>query len=78
MEFMMRGLGIMKEVSSASEKAIIAILLGAAVLAANDAVLKWLTNGYHVGQIMFYRGVFIAPTPKNHTLIQASNDAHTF
>ena len=68
----MRGLGIMKEVSSAPEKAIIAILLGAAVLAANDAVLKWLTNGYHLGQIMFYRGVFIAPTPKNHTLIQAS------
>ena len=56
----MRGLGIMKEVSSAPEKAIIAMLLGAAILAANDAVLKWLTNGYHVGQIMFCRGIFIS------------------
>ena len=56
----MSELGIIKGVSSAPEKAIIAMLLGAAVLAANDAVLKWLTNGYHVGQIMFCRGIFIS------------------
>ena len=36
---------------SAPEKAIIAMLLGAAVLTTNVAVLKWLTNSYHVGQI---------------------------
>ena len=56
----MSKLGMTKGVSSAPEKAIIAMLLGAAVLAANDAVLKWLTNGYHVGQIMFCRGIFIS------------------
>ena len=63
---MMGELGIIKGASSAPEKAIIAMLLGAAVLAANVAVLKWLTNGYHVGQIMLYRGVFITPAPKTH------------
>ena len=35
------------------------MLLGAAVLTSNDAVLKWLTSGYQVGQIMFCRGIFI-------------------
>ena len=45
---------------SAPEKAIIAMLLGAAVLTTNVAVLKWLTNSYHVGQILFCRGIFIS------------------
>ena len=40
-------------------KAIVCMLLGVAVLATNDAVLKWMTSGYHVGQIMFCRGIFI-------------------
>jgi len=57
---MMSEPGLIKGVSSAPEKAIMAMLLGAAVLAANDAILKWLTNGYHVGQIMFCRGIFIS------------------
>lgn len=46
--------------SSAPGKAIACMLLGAAVLTANDAVLKWMTGGYHVAQIMFCRGVFIS------------------
>lgn len=46
--------------SSAPKKAIICMLLGAAVLTTNDAVLKWLSSGYHVGQIMFCRGIFIS------------------
>ena len=35
------------------------MLLGAALLTANDAVLKWMTGEYHVGQIMFCRSIFI-------------------
>jgi len=35
------------------------MLLGAAVLTANDAVLKWMASDYSVGQIMFCRGIFI-------------------
>lgn len=46
--------------SSAPGKAILCMLLGAAVLTANDAVLKWMTGGYHVAQIMFCRGLFIS------------------
>jgi len=46
--------------SSAPGKAIMCMLLGAAVLTANDALLKWLTGGYHVAQIMFCRGIFIS------------------
>ena len=36
------------------------MLLGAAVLTTNVAVLKWLTNSYHVGQILFCRSIFIS------------------
>jgi drug/metabolite transporter (DMT)-like permease len=34
-------------------------LLGGALLTANDAVLKWLTGDYPVGQLLFYRGLFV-------------------
>ena len=34
------------------------ILLGGAFLTMNDAVLKWLTDGYPVGEIMTLRGIF--------------------
>ena len=34
------------------------ILLGGAFLTANDAALKWLTDGYPVGEIMTLRGIF--------------------
>ena len=50
---------IMGRASAAPGKAIVYMLLGAAVLTGNDAVLKWLTSGYSVGQIMFCRGIFI-------------------
>ncbi len=46
--------------SSAPGKAILCMLMGAAVLTANDALLKWMTGGYHVGQIMFCRGLFVS------------------
>lgn len=55
----MNEIGIKGSVSSAPGKAILYMLLGAAVLTSNDAVLKWLTSGYQVGQIMFCRGIFI-------------------
>ena len=45
--------------SAAPGKAILCMLLGTAFLTSNDAVLKWLTGGYSVGQIMFCRGIFI-------------------
>ena len=45
--------------SSAPGKAIVCMLLGSAFLISNDAVLKWMTGNYHVGQLMFCRGVFI-------------------
>ena len=56
----MSELGSIEGASSAPKKAITAMVLGAAVLAANDAVLKWLTNDYHVGQIIFCRGIFVS------------------
>jgi drug/metabolite transporter (DMT)-like permease len=35
------------------------MLLGSAFLISNDAVLKWMTGNYHVGQLLFCRGIFI-------------------
>jgi len=34
-------------------------LLGGALLTSNDAVLKWLTGDYPVGQLLFFRGLFV-------------------
>ena len=36
------------------------MFLGTALLAVNDAVLKWLTSDYNTVQIMFCRGLFIS------------------
>ena len=58
--FLVNELGAKGGASSAPEKAIVCMLLGAALLTTNDAVLKWLSSGYHVGQIMFCRGIFIS------------------
>jgi len=33
--------------------------LGGLLLTANDAVLKWLTGDYPVGQVLFFRGLFV-------------------
>ena len=35
------------------------MLLGGALLTMNDAVLKWLTGDFPVGQIIFMRGLFV-------------------
>lgn len=35
------------------------MVVGGGLLTANDAVLKWLTEGYPIGQLMFIRGLFI-------------------
>jgi len=45
--------------SIAPFKAIFCMILGGALLTANDSVLKWLTTGYSVGQIIFLRGIFV-------------------
>lgn len=45
--------------SSAPLRGITYMTIGAALLTANDALIKWLTGGYPVGQIMFMRGVFV-------------------
>jgi drug/metabolite transporter (DMT)-like permease len=45
--------------SSAPGKAIMCMLLGSAFLISNDAVLKWMMGNYHVGQLLFCRGIFI-------------------
>lgn len=47
--------------SSAPLKGIAFMMAGGALLTANDAVLKWLTGGYPVGEIMFVRGLFVLP-----------------
>lgn len=39
-------------------KAIVCMVAGSAVLTANDALVKWLSSGYPVGEILFLRGLF--------------------
>ncbi len=45
--------------SIAPGRGIAFMLLGGALLTTNDAVLKWLTGDFPVGQIMFMRGIFV-------------------
>ena len=40
-------------------KGIFFMIAGGVFLTANDALLKWLTSDYPVGQIMFLRGIFV-------------------
>lgn len=40
-------------------RAVACMVIGAALLTLNDAVIKWLTSGYPVGQILFMRGMFV-------------------
>ena len=47
--------------ASAPVKAIALMVAGAAFLTANDAVIKWLAGGYPIGEIMFFRGLFVLP-----------------
>ena len=55
----MKNSELMRRTSSAPGKAVVCMLLGAVFLTANDAVMKWLTDGYSVGQIMACRGFFV-------------------
>jgi drug/metabolite transporter (DMT)-like permease len=43
---------------SANARGIACIMVGIALLSLNDAITKWLTAGYPVGQVLFYRGLF--------------------
>lgn len=45
--------------SAAPGRGIAYTVLGGALLTANDAVLKWLTGDYPVGQLLFVRGLFV-------------------
>jgi len=47
--------------ASAPVKGIALMVAGAGFLTANDAVIKWLAAGYPVGEIMFFRGLFVLP-----------------
>ncbi len=40
-------------------RGIMFMIIGAALLTANDSLLKWLTSGYPIGQIIFQRGLFV-------------------
>ena len=45
--------------SESPGKGILYSLFGGFLLTANDAVLKWLTSDYPVGQLLFFRGLFV-------------------
>ena len=45
--------------SAAPGRGIFFTVLGGALLTMNDAVLKWLTGDYPVGQLLFIRGLFV-------------------
>jgi len=45
--------------SAAPGRGIVLTILGGALLTLNDAVMKWLTGDYPVGQLMFIRGLFV-------------------
>ena len=42
---------------SAQTKGMLCMIAGVLVLTTQDAISKWLTSSYHVGEIMVYRGV---------------------
>ena len=45
--------------SKSPGRGILYSILGGFLLTANDAVLKWLTDDYPVGQLLFYRGLIV-------------------
>ncbi len=44
-----------------SIRAVVCMLVGVALLSLNDALIKSLTSGYPVGQLLFVRGAFVCP-----------------
>ena len=45
--------------SSAPLRGVLYMIIGSALLTANDTVLKWLSGSYPVGQLMCLRGIFV-------------------
>ena len=44
----------------ASTKGILCMVAGGALITVNDAILKWLSDTYPVGEVMFVRGLFVS------------------
>jgi drug/metabolite transporter (DMT)-like permease len=64
--------------SESPSKGILYSLLGGFLLTANDAVLKWLTNDYPVGQLLFFRGLFVLAAISIYILIFHSGGIRAF
>ena len=47
--------------SAPAVRAVVCMLVGVALLCLNDALIKSLTQGYPVGELLFVRGIFICP-----------------
>jgi drug/metabolite transporter (DMT)-like permease len=45
---------------TASKKGILCMVAGGALITVNDAILKWLSDTYPVGEVMFVRGIFVS------------------
>ena len=61
----MKGFGSANTVSDAaaaqSKRAVVCMVAGVALLSLNDALIKSLTSGYPVGELLFVRGAFVCP-----------------
>ena len=42
-------------------RAVVCMLIGVVLLSLNDALIKSMTQGYPVGEILFVRGAFVCP-----------------
>ncbi len=47
--------------SAPAVRAVVCMLIGVVLLSLNDALIKSLTQGYPVGEILFVRGAFVCP-----------------
>lgn len=46
--------------SAAPRAGILCMVVGSALLTMNDAILKWLTADYPIGELLFLRGLFVS------------------
>lgn len=53
--------GTIDAAAARSTRAVTCMLIGAALLSLNDALIKALTSGYPVGELLFVRGAFVCP-----------------
>lgn len=51
--------GGVRGLTVATGRGIVYMIIGCALLTLNDALVKWMTAGYPVGQILFVRGSFV-------------------